>query len=71
MEQLILRILKNSFEIDAEIRTKFDEMGGVDILLEMQNSECYSIFQYVEKMLEIFFDCEIDDGQEIVQSLNI
>ncbi len=46
MEQLILRILKNSFEIDAEIRTKFDEMGGVDILLEMQNSKLYKSEQF-------------------------
>ena len=47
--------------VNNNICETFDQMGGVDILLDMQMSENNKIFEVVAKLLETFFDCELEN----------
>lgn len=60
-ELYVLKLLKYAFMVNNNICETFDQMGGVDILLDMQMSENNKIFEVVAKLLETFFDCELEN----------
>ena len=60
-QQIVLYFLKNLFNCGQENCELFDQMGGVDVLLEMQYSENKEIYNLVLKLLTTYFNDAVAD----------